>query len=158
MGIRNLPLARYASSTLGDALRRFGLRDDAPLVGLLGMLVEDTVHSTVDRAPLINAALGVTIRGAGLTRHHGGMHGFWRRLVAHYRSLGGDLRVGCRVEQVTGQVGAFRVRTNRGEVRAGQVVSALPAATTARIAEPVRARLQRFVDRDAPDLGSAVVV
>lgn len=53
------------------------------------MLVEDTVHSTVDRAPLINAALGVTIRGAGLTRADGGMRGFWRRFLAHYRGMGG---------------------------------------------------------------------
>ena len=78
VGLRNLPLARHAGSTLGAALRRYGLRDDAPLVGLLSMLVEDTVHSSVEQAPLINAALGVTIRGAGLTRHRGGMHGFWR--------------------------------------------------------------------------------
>src|SRR5262245_52409970 len=76
MGLRHLPLARYLGYTLGDLLRRFGLRDDVALVGLLGMLVEDTVHSSVDLAPLINSALGVTIRGAGLTRHRGGMHGF----------------------------------------------------------------------------------
>ena len=58
------------------------------------MLVQDTVHSTVEAAPLINAALGITIRGAGLTRHEGGMHGFWRGLVGHYRSLGGRILAG----------------------------------------------------------------
>ena len=71
----------------GRALRRHRLDHDAALRGLLGMLVEDTVHSGLDRAPLINAALGITIRGAGLTRHDGGMHGFWRtagrRTTAH---------------------------------------------------------------------------
>src|SRR5688572_31018798 len=73
--VGDVRLVRYLTWTMGDALRRFGLGDDAALRGLLGMLVEDTVHGTVDRAPLINAALGVTIRGAGLTRHRGGMHG-----------------------------------------------------------------------------------
>jgi hypothetical protein len=87
---------------MGDALRAYRLRDDKPLAGLLSMLVEDTVHSTLDDAPLINAALGITIRGAGLSRHRGGMFGFWKRLVDHYRSLGGELRVGCRVERITG--------------------------------------------------------
>jgi C-3',4' desaturase CrtD len=158
IGLRHLPLARYVNQTLGDALRRFGLRDQVPLVGLLGMLVEDTVHSTVDRAPLINAALGVTIRGAGLTRHRGGMRGFWRRLVAHYRSLGGDLRVGCRVAGVTGQAGQFQVHTARGTIQAGQVVSAFPAATTARIADPVRAKLLPYVAREEANLGGAVVM
>jgi len=158
--VRHLPLARHLGHTLGDALRRFGLRDQASLVALLGMLVEDTVHSTVDRAPLINAALGITIRGAGLTRHRGGMRGFWRRLVAHYRALGGDLRTGCTVQRVTGRAGEYQVHTARGTVEAGQVVSALPAAATARIADatPVAARLRAYLDRDEPDLGGAIVV
>jgi phytoene dehydrogenase-like protein len=135
VGVRQLWLGRYLGWTLGDALGRFGLREEAALAGLLGMLVEDTVHSTVDSAPLINAALGITIRGAGLTRHRGGMRGFWRRLVAHYRLLGGDLRTGCQVLRVTGGPGAYQVHTARGTVEASQVVSALPAATTARITE-----------------------
>ncbi|HEU4542452.1 MAG TPA: NAD(P)/FAD-dependent oxidoreductase [Jiangellaceae bacterium] len=160
VGLRRLPLARHLSHTLGDALGRFGLREDAALVGLLGMLVEDTVHSSVDRAPLINAALGVTIRGAGLTRHLGGMSGFWRRLVAHYRAQGGDLRVGCRVERVTGHAGAYRVHVSRGMVEAGQVVSALPAVTTARVAAAigVSSRLRPYLVRDEADLGGAIVV
>lgn len=160
IGVRGLPLVRYMRWTLGDALRYFRLLDQAPLVGLLGMLVEDTVHSTVDRAPLINAALGVTIRGAGLTRHRGGMRGLWRRLVAYYRTLGGELRCGCRVEQVTGRSGRYLVHTTLGTVQADQVVSALPAASTARIASstPVAARLHPYLRRDNADLGGAVVV
>ena len=66
IGLAGVPLSRYLTWTVGDALRRYGLRDDVPLVGLLAMLIEDTVHATVDSAPLINAALGITIRGAGL--------------------------------------------------------------------------------------------
>jgi phytoene dehydrogenase-like protein len=160
VGMRHLPLARHLGRTLGDALAQFGLRGEAPLVGLLGMLVEDTVHSTVDRAPLINSALGITIRGAGLTRHCGGMHGFWRSLVAHYRSLGGDLRTGCRVHRVTGYAGTYRVHTARGTIEAGQVVSAVPAGTTARLAEstPLAGRLGPYLRRDAADLGGALIV
>lgn len=157
---RDLPLARHMGHTLGGSLRRFGLRDDPALVGLLGMLVEDTVHSTVDRAPLINAALGVTIRGAGLSRHRGGMHGFWRHLVNHYRGLGGELRTGCTVDQVTGRAGAFAVHTSRGTLAASQVVSALPAQSTARIADAVgvNRRLRPYLDRDETDLGGALIV
>lgn len=158
LGPRGLPLARHMNTTLGDLLARHGLRGDAPLVGLLSMLVEDTVHSTVDRAPLINAALGVTIRGAGLTRADGGMRGFWRRFVAHYRAMGGRLVVGCPVERVTGRAGAFDVRTRRGVVRAHQVVSALPAPTTARVVPALARPLRPYLERDEHDLGGAVVV
>ncbi|WP_207929188.1 NAD(P)/FAD-dependent oxidoreductase [Actinomadura sp. 6K520] len=158
VGPRGLPLARHLNTTLGDALARHRLRDEAPLVGLLSMLVEDTVHSTVDRAPLINAALGVTIRGAGLTRADGGMRGFWRRFVAHYRGLGGRLHVGCAVERVTGRAGAFAVHTSRGVVHARQVVSALPAGTTARVVPDLAGPLRPYLERDEPDMGGAIVV
>ncbi|QXJ26070.1 FAD-dependent oxidoreductase [Actinomadura graeca] len=158
LGPRGVPLVRHLNTTLGDALSKHGLRGDAPLVGLLSMLVEDTVHSTVDRAPLINAALGVTIRGAGLTRAHGGMRGFWRRFTDHYRGLGGQLRTGCQVERVLGRPGAFEVHTRRGVVHADQVVSALPAVTTARVVPDLAERLRPYLDRDEPEMGGAVVV
>ncbi|WP_433323061.1 phytoene desaturase family protein [Spirillospora sp. CA-294931] len=158
IGPRNLPLTRHMNTTLGQALSRHGLRGEAPLVGLLSMLVEDTVHSTVDRAPLINAALGVTIRGAGLTRATGGMRGFWRRFTEHYRTLGGQLRVGCAAQSVHGRAGAFEVLTSRGVVHTEQVVSALPAATTARVVPALAAPLRPYLQRDEGDLGGAIVV
>jgi C-3',4' desaturase CrtD len=161
LGLRRIGVARYLTRTLGDALRDHGLGDDTPLWALLGMLVEDTVHSTVERAPLINAALGITIRGAGLTRHEGGMHGFWRTLVGRYRQLGGVLRTGTVVSRVDGDAGRFRVHTHRGPtVAADQVVLAVPAATTAALCAglPVARRLGRFLDRDRAESGGAVLV
>jgi C-3',4' desaturase CrtD len=158
VGVANLPLARYLLWTMGDALRHFGLRDDKPLVGLLSMLIEDTVHGTVDGAPLINAALGITIRGAGLTRHQGGMRGFWKRFVEHYRTMGGELRVGCRVERIEGKHGAFILHTQRGDFEAAQVVCTLTTERTAQIAPEVGRRLHRFLERDANALGGAIVV
>ena len=144
---------------MNDALRAFNLRDDLPLVGLLSMLIEDTVHNTVDQAPLINAALGITIRGAGLLRARGGMRGFWQKFTGHYRAMGGDLRVGCKVEHIDGQKGDFRIKTRRGTFQAGQVISALPAASSAKIAPSLCAKpLQPYLERDAHSMGGAVVV
>lgn len=163
MGFLHWPLIRYMRWTMGDALRSCRLREDLPLVGLLSMLLEDTVHARVDDAPLINGALGITIRGAGLSRVRGGMYGFWRRFCAHYRQIGGTLRVGCPVQVVdrlsARDGGGFRLRTRRGEFRAGQVVSALPVALTARIApSEVKQALQPFLLRDATAKGGAIVV
>jgi phytoene dehydrogenase-like protein len=159
LGARDLPLARYLAWTLGDALRAYNLRDDAPLCGLLSMLVEDTTHSALDDAPLINAALGVTIRGAGLTRARGGMWGFWRRFRAHYQELGGVLRVGCAVERIEGQFGDFRILTRRGAFRARQAVSAVPASLTAKLAPDLLGqRLAPYLRRDETAMGGALVV
>lgn len=160
LGWSGLLYARHLNRTLGDALREHGLRGDAALAGLLAMLVEDTVHTGVDDAPLINAALGVTIRGAGLSRHHGGMHGFWRVLVGRYRELGGSLRTACRVTQVQGGPGAYQLTTRQETFHARRIVCAVPAATTATICSglPVARRLRTYLRRDADALGGATVV
>jgi C-3',4' desaturase CrtD len=161
VGLPQLPLARFVRWTMGDALRSCGLRHDAPLAGLLSMLLEDTVHANIDDAPLVNGALGITIRGAGLTRARGGMFGFWRRFVASYRELGGVLRVGCPVQQVEAlPLGdGFLVRTRRGPVQAGQIVSAVPAALTAKLGPPeIKEALSPYVRRDAEHHGGAMVV
>ncbi|WP_027345609.1 phytoene desaturase family protein [Hamadaea tsunoensis] len=154
----DLPQVRHLGRTLGGALRDCGLAEDRALRALLGMLVEDTVHSTVDRAPLINAALGVTIRGAGLTRATGGMHGFWRTLAGRYRSLGGVVLAGTRVSRVDGSAGGFTVETGRGPVRARRVVFAVPAPTAARLHDGLGRRLDRYLRRDAGEMGGAVLV
>jgi C-3',4' desaturase CrtD len=159
VGLGELPLVRYLRWTLADALRAHGLADDRPLVGLLGMLVEDTVHSSVTRAPLINAALGITIRGAGLTRARGGMRGFWQTLIARYRQLGGELRVGCPVNRVERHKDDFQVTTRRGVVTAVQVVAAIPANLAAGLGpEPVAEGLAPYIRRDAPAMGGAAAV
>lgn len=159
IGLSHLPLTRFLFSTMGDALRKFGLHDDKALVGLLGMLIEDTVHSSVENAPLINAALGITIRGAGLSRHQGGMYGFWKTLRARYEQLGGVLRVGCRVERIEQQAGGFKLHTQRGTFEAGQVISAVPAPVTAKIAPPAVSKgLQPYLERDESAQGGAIVM
>ncbi|AMV40297.1 phytoene desaturase family protein [Planctomyces sp. SH-PL62] len=159
LGLRNLGLARYLNWTLADALKRAGLADDRPLVAILGMLVENAVHSTVADAPLVNAALGVTIWGAGQSRAKGGMRGFWQALAGRYRELGGELRVGRAVERVEGREGAFRVVTRKETVEAARLVLAVPIATASRIGPPgLAAALAPYRERDDDAAGGAVVV
>jgi C-3',4' desaturase CrtD len=159
LGLRHVPLARYLLWTMGDALRHAGLRGDVPLCGLLSMLIEDTVHSTIDEAPLINAALGITIRGAGLSRAVGGMRGFWEAFARHYLGIGGSLHVNHRVLRISGRKGRFTLHTQRGDFEARQVVCTLPAALTASIApEIVGHRLDRKLARDVKREGGAVIV
>ena len=159
LGLSNLPLARYIQWTVGDALRAHGLRDDPALCGLLSMLIEDTVHSKLDEAPLVNGVLGSTIRGAGLTRARGGMAGFLRRFTAQYRKLGGTLRVGTRVTAVRGRIDDFTVETTRGPFQARQVVCAIPAPLVPGLSpSAVGEALRPYLARDHDALGGALVV
>ncbi len=157
---RQWPLARYLSWTMADALRAFGLEHDRALRALLGMLIQDTVHSTVEEAPLINSALGVTIRGAGLTRPRGGARGFWRALRRHYRALGGSVLTRAKVERVERKAhGGFCVHGRRGVMSAPCVVSTLPIWNTSRLGLPEVSRaLEPYQRRDQDHLGGAIVV
>ncbi len=153
------PLARYLTWTMADALRECQLIHDKPLCGLLSMLLEDTVHASPEAAPLINGALGVTIRGAGLTRARGGMRGFWHTLVARYRALGGILKVGTRVAHVTRDKDAFIIHTRRGDFRARQLVSTLPIWNSASLGlHDVTEALAPYLRRDETALGGAIVM
>lgn len=158
IGVRKLWLVRYARWTVGDALSAFGLGHDEALIGLLSMLIEDTVHSTVERAPLLNAALGITIRGAGLTRPSGGMRGFWEAFVSSYRAAGGTLKVGWRVDRVERDRGGYMLSTRKGQVDADQVVSSLAIESISSIAPLICSALSRHVQRNEDALGGAVVV
>lgn len=158
IGIENLPLVRYARWTVGDALSAFGLARERALSGLLSMLIEDTVHSTVERAPLLNAALGITIRGAGLTRARGGMRGFWEAFRSSYRAAGGTLKVGWRVDRVNRNRGGYVLSTRKGHVEAVQVVSSLPIEATTAVAPFMSSPLARHLRRNEDAYGGAVVV
>jgi phytoene dehydrogenase-like protein len=144
---------------MADALNTCGLAEDKPLHRLLGMLIQDTVHSTVEEAPLINSALGVTIRGAGLTRAKGGVHGFWQTLVARYQQLGGSLRVGTAAQQISRDKHGFTIQTRRGAFQARQVVSTLPVWNTAQLGLPeLNKALVPYLKRDETALGGAIVL
>jgi phytoene dehydrogenase-like protein len=73
--------------------------------------------------------------------------------------MGGELRTACRVERIEGIKGDFTIHTQRGDFRVAQVVSAVPAALTARIAPPaVNQALKAYLERDQHAQGSAIVV
>ncbi|HZK79809.1 MAG TPA: FAD-dependent oxidoreductase, partial [Humisphaera sp.] len=159
VGPTHLHLARYLRWTIEDLLCACGLRHDQPLVALLSMLIEDTVHGAIDSAPLINAALGITIRGAGLTRARGGMRGFWMTLLRRYRALGGQFRASCSIDRIENRADRFILHTASGPIEARQVVAAVPADIVARIAPaPVREWLAPYLRRDASAMGGAIAV
>jgi phytoene dehydrogenase-like protein len=88
------------------------------------------------------------------------MHGFWRRLVRHYRGLGGQLRVATTVSRVDADGDGYRITSRRGALHARTVVFAIPAPAIPSVAPtlPVARRLRPYVKRDRDHCGGAVVV
>lgn len=155
--VRDWPRVRHLGRTVDGALASCGLAGDVPLRTLLAMVLQDTVHALPDTAPLVNGALGATIRGAGLTRAQGGMRGFHEAVQGRYAQLGGDLRLRTPVSGFRREDSLFAVTTPTGEVLARQLVSALTIWDTARLGPPEVGRaLRRWTRRDAGSLGGAI--
>ncbi|MDP1662836.1 MAG: NAD(P)/FAD-dependent oxidoreductase, partial [Phycisphaerales bacterium] len=156
------PALRYLNWTVGDALRHAGLERDTLLRGFLAMVVEDTVHGQVDTAPLVNASLGVAIRGA-ISRPLGGMYGLWTAIERRAFELGVGLHRSTSVERITVASGAgsprFRVQTQRGEWTADVLVSTVPIWNTAELAPgPIAEALRPWCERDEKSLGGAALL
>ena len=159
VGAGNLFLCRYLNWNFLDALKKFHLEDDVPLRKAMAMLIEDTVHSSAEGAPLINAALGITIRGAGLRRAKGGMKGLWKHLVTHYKNKGGHVFFGNRVTDINSFSQSYRLMTRKKTFQATRVVSALPIDITYDIVDNhVKEKMKRYIDKLEINLGGAIVV
>lgn len=159
IGIQNLYLAKYINSTMLDILKKYNLENDKPLVGLLSMLIEDTVHSTIDKAPFINSALGTTIRGVGLMRADGGMKNFWNYLTTHYLKLGGTLKKGHKVIDFKKEEEIWDITTSKGTFKSKKIISSLPIDLTHKICpEFIKNKLQPFITKNENHQGSAIVV
>jgi C-3',4' desaturase CrtD len=159
IGIRNLYLAKYLNSTMLDVLKKFNLENDKPLIGLISMLIEDTVHSSIDKAPFINSALGTTIRGAGLMRAEGGMKSFWNYLSSHFLKIGGTLKKGHKVIDFKQENDNWCITTTKGVFKSKKIISSLPIDLTYNIStSAIKNKLQPFIAKNEKHQGSAIVV
>lgn len=160
IGMQHLSLTRYLQTSMLDVLKQFHLQHDTPLLAFLSMLIEDTVNSSLQDAPFINAVLGITIRGAGLMRPTGGMKGFWEYMTAHYKQMGGQLKAGHKVVQLTqDDTQQWQITTSKQHYTASQVVSAIPVNLTYDLApDHVRRKLTPYLRRNEAAQGGAIVV
>lgn len=159
IGIKNLHLIKYLNVTMLDIVKKYNLENDKALVGLLSMLLEDTVHSSIDKAPFINSALGATIRSAGLMRADGGMKGFWNHLSDHYLKIGGTVKRGNKVINFTHGHQSWNINTNKGNFKAKKIISSLPIDLLHTVCpDTIKSKLQPFITKNAKNHGGAIVV
>ncbi|MBT1688632.1 phytoene desaturase family protein [Dawidia soli] len=158
IGVSNLYLARYLNRSMLDVLKEFGLEHDSPLRGLLAMLIEDTLHTTLEEAPFINAALGITIRGSGLMRPVGGMRGYFNYIEAYYKKIGGTVKKGHTVTALQ-QRDQWEVATTKATFAARGAVVTLPLENLYALVPPsIRVKLDRYRAPGVDSYGGAIVV
>lgn len=159
IGFKNIPLAFYFNVTMLDVLKKYNLHNDKPLCGLLSMLIEDTVHSTIDKAPFINATLGTTIRGAGLMRAKGGMKAFWNYVTKDYLEKGGTVKRGTKVQAFFQKGNKWILETSKGSIEAQKVISSLPIESTHKIApNAIQNKLSPHIQKNKELQGGAIVI
>ena len=142
-----------------DVLKIFHLENEKPLVGLLSMLIEDTVHSKIEEAPFINATLGTTIRGAGLMRAKGGMKAFWKILENHYNLLGGEIQKSNQVLSFAKQDKLWEITTKKGNLQAKKIISSIPLENTFTISPAfIQKKLKPYIQKNESYKGGAIVV
>jgi len=159
IGIKNLYLIKYINSTMLDVLKKHNLENEKPLLGLLSMLIEDTIHSNIENAPFINSALGTTIRGAGLMRADGGMKGFWNYLSSYYLKIGGTVKKGNKVLKFKKENEYWNITASKGVFKSKKIISSLPIDLTYKICpDSIKSKLKSFIAKNENLQGSAIVV
>lgn len=144
--LEKLFMTRYIFWSVEDALKHCRVDGNLRLRGFLRCLVEDTVNCRkLSEAPLINAALGISIRAAGISRHKGGYKGFWERFVQHYlEELGGEIMLNTSVskaeESPDGKSYILHLRRKNEKgiwkaqtIQSRRLVSAIPVENTIKL-------------------------
>lgn len=128
LGLGGLLAATTSVVTVRDALRLLGLEGDVPFRSLVAMLLQDTAQAGPERVPFANAAACLQAYRLGMSRPKGGMRALAEGIGGRFSALGGDLRVGTKVDRVEPAEGrGFLVTTRRRQrIHARQVAFNLP--------------------------------
>jgi C-3',4' desaturase CrtD len=102
---RTLITVPHVLSTVGDALRAYGLEGDRRLKTFLDLQLKLYSQVDADKTALLYAAtaLGVSQTPQGLSHLHGSMQVLSDCLVTAFKRDGGDLRTRHRVTQIHGE-------------------------------------------------------
>lgn len=117
-----LPLLRDIGRPLSRVLERYGLAEWEDGRLLLDALCQITVQCGTDEAeaPFALSVLDYFSRGTGHVR--GGIGALALAMVQAIERLGGEVRMGCRVEWIRQEGRRFEIRTRQGVVNADSVV------------------------------------
>ena len=114
--------------TVNSVLRLLGLDGDRAFRSLIAMLLQDTAQAGPETVPFAQASACLQAYRLGMSRPRGGMRALAEGIGGRFAAIGGDLRMGTRVDRVEPlERDGFAVLTRRRErIEARQVAFNLP--------------------------------
>jgi len=134
-GWKHLPLAKGLISSVASLARSYGVASDANFVAFLNEQLLISTQSTMDRAPWVTGAMGLTYPSETYYPV-GGMYRPALQLLRHIKQHGGNVQFRERVVRIERKRSHYEVQTDRGTVvRAERVVSSIPVWNMAEITD-----------------------
>jgi C-3',4' desaturase CrtD len=142
-----LPVFLQLWKTVQQRLERFRINDKAHKAFIDGQLL-DAMQTTSDDCVAVNGAFALDIYRFGCQYKIGGLESIAKDLVAYITSHGGEIRYATRAKAIFNDNGVVKgVATNRGDIDAPVVISAIPLENTSELlSEPLSTNLPKRAD------------
>ena len=149
-----LTLVPHLSRTVKDRLEHYGIDDPAHKAFIDGQLL-DAMQTTSDHCVMTSGALALDIYRYGCQYKIGGLSTIAEDLAAYVTANGGEVAYATRVKQIFQDKHQVKgVATNRGDVYAPVIVSAIPLSNTAELLQPSQTNLAVRAQKQAPMWGA----
>ena len=151
LGVSGVLSGLLALCTVEDVMRFLWLDKNKPFRALIAMLLQDTAQAGPETVPFANASACLQAYRLGMSRPRGSMKALAEGIGQRFSALGGDLRTGTIVDEVSRDAdGGFTVVTRRRQkLKARQVALNLPLDLASRIVKGPIVR-ERFVVQSKP--------
>jgi C-3',4' desaturase CrtD len=137
-----LPVLLQLGRTVVQRLERFNISDKAHKAFIDGQLL-DAMQTTSQDCVAVNGAFALDIYRFGCQYKIGGLESIAKDLANYITSHGGEVRYATRAKSIFNENGVVKgVTTNRGDIDAPVVISAIPLENTAELlSEPLSTNL-----------------
>jgi C-3',4' desaturase CrtD len=139
-----LPVFLNLWKTVKQRLERYTINDAAHKAFIDGQLL-DAMQTTSDDCVAVNGAFALDIYRFGCQYKIGGLESIAKDLASYVTSHGGEVRYATRAKAIFNENGSVKgVATNRGDIDAPVVISAIPLENTSElISEPLSTNLPK---------------
>ncbi len=150
-----LPVLLHLGRTVVQRLERFNVSDKAHKAFIDGQLL-DAMQTTSDDCVAVNGAFALDIYRFGCQYKIGGLESVAKDLAGYVTSHGGEIRYATRAKAIFNDNAVVKgVATNRGDIDAPIVISAIPLDNTSELlSEPSSSNLPKRADAQSEMWGA----
>lgn len=150
-----LPVFLHLWKTVKQRLERYNINDKVHKAFIDGQLL-DAMQTTSDDCVAVNGAFALDIYRFGCQYKIGGLESVAKDLAGYITSHGGEVRYATRAKAIFNDNGVVKgVATNRGDIDAPVVISAIPLENTSELlSEPLSTNLPKRAEAQSEMWGA----